>query len=82
MKTPQIDYPGWWTYALVGTDEEDLRRVIGEIAKGANHRVKFSKWSAAKRYASLHVEIQVASQEERDRFFESFKTHPRVKYVI
>ncbi len=56
--------------------------MVGEIAAGTEHRVAFSKLSAKKNYASIHVDIFVASEEERDRYFEAFKDHPRVKYVI
>jgi len=81
-KKPHIDYPCWWTYAIMGADEEDLRLAAGEVAKSRPHRVAFSKLSAHKRYASLHVEIHVASEEERNLFFQAFKDHPRVKFVL
>jgi len=79
---PHIEYPCWWTYAIVGPDEEDLRLAAGQIAKVAPHRVIFSKLSAHKRYASLHVEIQVVSEEERLRMFDAFRSDPRVKFVL
>src|SRR5580698_4996417 len=79
---PEVQYPCWWTYAIVGPDEEDLRLAAGEVAKNTQHRVLFSKISAQKKFVSLHVEIHVASQDERDRYFEAFKTHPHIRYVI
>jgi putative lipoic acid-binding regulatory protein len=82
MKDPHVEYPCLWTYAIVGKDEEDLRLVAGEVARGAKHHVVFSKLSAKKNYVSLHVEIEVASQEERDRYFDAFKSDPRVKFVL
>jgi putative lipoic acid-binding regulatory protein len=82
MEKPQIEYPCWWTYAILGPDEEDLRLVVGEVAKGTPHRVKFSKMSAQKRYTSLHIEIYVNSEEERNQFFQAFQSHPRVKFVL
>ena len=82
MKTPEIEYPCWWTYAIMGEDEEDLRLAAAEIAGKAPHRTRFSRLSARKKYASLHVEIEVASQEERDRYFQAFKSHPRIRFVL
>ena len=35
-----------------------------------------------KRYASMHVDIEVASEEERNRYFKAFQSDPRVKYVL
>jgi putative lipoic acid-binding regulatory protein len=82
MEKPRIDYPCWWTYAIVGPDEEDLRLAAGEIAKNTRHRVVFSKISDKKRFVSLHVEIYVSSEEERLQYFEAFKSHPKVRFVL
>jgi len=79
---PSIEYPCTWTYALIGSDEEDLRLSIGEILKGRPHKVDFSKLSAGKKYVSVHVHIEVVSQADRDDLFESFRTHPSVKYIL
>ena len=82
MEKPHIVYPCWWTYSIIGTDEEDLRLAAAAITQGAPHRVAFSRLSTQKRYASLHVEIEVASEEERDRYFQAFKSDPRVRFVL
>jgi putative lipoic acid-binding regulatory protein len=82
VKEPRIEYPCWWTYAIIGPDEENLRLAAGEISRGLKHRVNFSKESAKKRYVSLQVEIWVASEEERNRLFMAFKDHPHVRVVL
>jgi len=82
MAEPLVEYPCWWTYAVIGADEEDLRQAIGDVAKGLRHRVDFSKQSAQKRYVSLHVEIWVRSKEERNRLFRAFQSHSGVRLVI
>lgn len=79
---PNVIYPCWWTYAIVGHDEEDLRVVAAEVAGSTPYRSAFSKQSEHKRFASLHVDIQVASEAQRNHFFDAFKTHPRVRFVI
>jgi len=82
MDRPHIEYPCWWDYTLIGPDEENLRLAIGELARGREHRVAFSKLSAQKRYASLHVDIWVTAEEDRNRLFQAFQAHPAVKIVI
>lgn len=82
MDKPEILYPCWWTYAIIGSDEEDLRLAAGEIVRGTRHRVDFSKTSARKRFVSLHVDIWVESAEERNRFFQAFQSHPAVRMVL
>lgn len=82
MDKPQIEYPCWWTYALIGPDEEGLRLAIGTITRGTKHKVAFSKTSEHKKYVSLHVEVWVNSEEERNTIFQEFKVHPQVKMVL
>lgn len=82
MEEPHIEYPCWWEYALIGPDEEGLRLAIGAITRGKKHRVAFSKESRHKRYVSLHVEVWVDSEEERNAVFQEFKSHPQVKMVL
>jgi putative lipoic acid-binding regulatory protein len=82
MKKPEVVYPCWWTYALIGPDEETLRLAVGDVAKGEKFTVKFSKASETKKYVSLHVDLWVDSAEKRDRLFQAFKTHPQVRMVL
>ena len=82
VDAPRIEYPCWWTYALIGPDEEGLRLAIGAITRGTQHKVAFSKESEHKKYVSLHVEVWVTSEEERNAIFEAFKSHPQVKMVL
>lgn len=82
MEKAHVEYPCWWTYAIIGSDEEDLRMAAGDVAKGMKHKVEFSKLSEKKRYASLHVEIWVGSEDERNRLFQAFQSDARVKIVI
>ena len=82
MDEPKITYPRWWTYAIIGPDEEGLRMAIGTVTRGHQHKVAFSKESAHKRYVSLHVEIWVESEQQRNELFQAFKTHPQVRIVL
>ncbi len=66
----------------MGADHEELILVAAEIAKDLPHRTKVSKLSEGKKYASLHVEIEVDSEAERNRLFDLFKKHPKVKFVL
>jgi len=82
MEHPKIKYPCWWTYALIGPDEEELRLVVGALTKNSKHHVKFSNESEHKRYVSLHVEVWVADEDERNHLFNAFKAHPHVRMVL
>jgi putative lipoic acid-binding regulatory protein len=82
MKEAKVKYPCWWTYALIGPDEEEIRLAIGAVTRGLDHKVQFSKQSKEKRYVSLHVEVWVVSQEQRDNIFQAFKTDSRIRMVL
>ena len=82
MKQPRIEYPCWWTYVIIGPDEEQLRMAAGSITRGREHRVQFSKESANKRYVSLQVEVYVPTQDVRDQVFQAFKAHPHIRMVL
>lgn len=81
-ETPHIDYPCWWTYAVIGGDEEDLRMAVATVVRGRQHKVHFSKLSAHGKYSSLHVELWVENEEERNAAFEEFRTNPNVRMVL
>ncbi len=82
MVEAKVEYPCWWTYAVIGPDEEGLRLAVGAITRGTEHRVSFSKESSQKRYVSLHIDIWVTSEEHRNELFQAFKEHPQVKMVL
>ena len=82
MDQARIRYPCWWTYALIGPDEESIRLAIGAVTRGTEHRVQFSKESSHRKYVSLHVEVWVSSEEHRNTLFRAFKSDPAVKMVL
>jgi putative lipoic acid-binding regulatory protein len=82
MDEAKILYPCWWTYALIGPDEEAIRLVIGTLTRGLDHKVEFSKNSKDKRYVSLHVDVWVVSEEQRNELFQKFKADPAIRMVL
>lgn len=82
MEKPKIEYPCWWTYALIGPDEEGIRLAIGSITQNTQHKVNFSKTSTEKHYVSLHVDVWVASEQQRNDIFQAFKADSRIKVVL
>lgn len=79
---PHIQYPCPWTYTLIGLDEEDMLLHIGSVLKGRPHKVQYSKRSAQGKYHSLHVELQVESEEDRNHIFNELKKHPGIRMIL
>jgi len=82
MERPRIEYPCPWTYAIIGWDEEDVRMVVGRVVAGRPHELKFSKRSAGGKYYSLHLELQVESEEDRNEIFVALQNDPKIKTVL
>ena len=82
MDKPIIEYPCAWTYAIIGWDEEDLRLAVGRIVAGRPHELKFSKRSAGGKYSSLHLEMFVNSEADRNQIFVALQNDPKIKTVL
>jgi len=82
LQRPEIQYPCRWTYAVIGLDEEDLRMAIAAVVRRREHRLSFSRHSAHKKYCSLHLELTVENEADRNRLFVSLKNQPSVKMVL
>ena len=82
--SPKIVYPCQWTYAILAEEQGEpaLRKQIENIIAGRKHTLTFSKRSPKGNYISLHLEVYVRDQEERDLVFRSLKRAPGVKVVI
>lgn len=79
---PRVHYPCPWTYAIIGMDEEDVRLAVGRIVGGRPHQLKFSKRSAGGKYYSLHLELEVTSEEDRNQIFVALQNDPKIKTVL
>jgi putative lipoic acid-binding regulatory protein len=82
MKEAKVEYPCWWTYAIIGPDEEELRLAAGAVTRGRDHKIKFSKESSQKHYVSLHIDVWVLTEAERNEIFQTFKNDPRIRMVL
>jgi putative lipoic acid-binding regulatory protein len=86
---PAIDYPCRWTYKVVGTDEEDLRRAVKVMLgvcldRGGDRTFELgiSRTSSAGTYTSLNLTLEVASEEERNALYAGLKDCPEVRMVL
>ncbi len=66
----------------MGQDEEDLLLCVGEVMRGRPHKKSFGRQSPHKKYTSMHVDVLVNDEADRDTLFNAFKHHPTVKFVL
>ena len=79
---PQIDYPCFWVYKVIGRDLEGLRCAIAEVMTGSEHTVTPSQSSKGGAYHCLNVEMTVESEPVRLGFYERLRRHPSVIMVM
>ena len=87
---PEITYPCPWTYKVIGTDENALRRAVkimltvcldqdsGERA----WELSRSRTSGQGKYVSLNLTLTVNSEQERDALYAGLKDCPEIVMVI
>jgi putative lipoic acid-binding regulatory protein len=79
---PDIRYPTWWTYTVIGLDREQLETAIAEVVEERSRKVSLSNVSSAGRYCSLRLELIVLDEDERKKIYDLLRDHPVVKYVL
>ena len=82
MKKAEIKYPLQWTYRIIGTDENELRKVVINCLEEKKIGLTIANKSSKGKYLSLNFETLVASEEERDKIFNCLKSNPAVKMII
>ncbi len=87
---PEITYPAPWSFKVIGTDEDDVRRAVkitlavcldrnsGERA----YELGVSRTSAKGNYVSLELSLTVVSEAERDALFTGLADCPEIRMVI
>lgn len=87
---PDITYPCPWSFKVIGTDEEDVRRAVKItlavcLDPGSGDRpyeLGLSRQSRHGNYVSLNLTLEVRSEAERDALFVGLADCPEVRMVI
>lgn len=81
-KKPNIEYPCDWEYKVIGTDVNEIIKVIDRIADGMDYRISSSNVSSRGKYFSLNLTVFVTSEVIRDIIFAKLKDCKSVKMVL
>ncbi|MCA8969824.1 MAG: DUF493 domain-containing protein [Planctomycetes bacterium] len=81
--SPEIEYPTIWSYTLIGWREKDMRAAVHEyMGDDAAYKLTFSHFSRKGTYISLHLEIEVESEAERNATYVDLKAMPAIRLVM
>ena len=81
-RKPDISYPCTWEYKVIGTNREQLEKVIIESCKPAVAEIVLSNVSSNGKYYSLNATLTVDTEEMRNTIFNLLQSNPAVKMVI
>ena len=81
-RRPEISYPCSWTYRVICTDEEDLRRAVAGIVGAAKHTLALIGASASGRYRRLELVVEVRDEPHRNEIFAALGRVQTVRFVL
>ena len=80
--TPEIHYPCRWHYRLIGEERAAIMEAIGSLVDIRRCVIDEGNVSSGGRYLSLNLEIIVADEAERLRFYQLFAEDPAIRVVL
>ena len=90
QQRPEITYPCPWSFKVIGTDEEDVRRAVkitlavclDRNSGEREYELGLSRRSGQGNYVSLNLTLEVLSESERDALFSGLADCPEIRMVI
>ena len=87
---PEITYPTPWSFKVIGSDEQDLRRAVkitlavclDQDSGDRAYELGLSRTSTQGSYVSLGLTLTVLSEAERDAVFTGLADCPEIRMVI
>lgn len=77
-----IEYPCSWPYRLLGEDEAALRAAIAQVIEDREHTIEVGNSSRTGRYLSLHLQVIVQDEPDRNGLLRGLQLNADVKYVL
>ena len=81
-KKAKIKYPCKWGYRIIVDKETIIESVIFDVLDEVKYEISRSNTSRNGKYQSYNVSIEIISEQERLKLFDSFKRHLAVKMVL
>lgn len=82
MPENALTYPCKWSFTLIGTDAGAIGDSVASYLKPRGYHLTLSNKSRTGKYVSLHLETEVASEDERNRLFACLQATPAIKMIL
>jgi len=78
----EIIYPCRWSYRVIGSDESVISATIHTVLRSMRYEISPGNQSREGKYVSVNVDVDVASESERNTVFSLLKEIATVKIVF
>lgn len=78
----ELEYPCNWSYKLIATEVEALKKAISDVIDVRNHTLTHSKNSKGGKYISMNLNMLVHNEDDRNFIYEALKKHQDIKMVL
>jgi putative lipoic acid-binding regulatory protein len=78
----KIEYPCRWTYKIIGSDLELMRRAVAQIIEDREYTINLSRSSKGAKYHSLNLQMNIGDDENRVEIYEALRKHPAIQFVL
>lgn len=78
----RLEYPCNWSYKLVATEAEALKKAIRDVISEREHHLTHSKNSKGGKYVSMNLDMLVHNEDDRNFIYEALKAHQNIKMVL
>lgn len=82
MSEPEIQYPCEWGFRIIGTHEKLIRQLVGNVVGELTHSLEPSNTSAAGKYVSFHLRVEVRDEAHRNEVHAALMADEAVKIVL
>ncbi len=77
-----VSYPCVWLFKVIGADADLVPAAVDMVVGSVYENLVPSATSSSGRYISYNLEVEVGSQEHRDRLYTDLKAHPDIIFVL
>ena len=78
----ELEYPCMWCYKIVIKDEHNGPKIAKDVLETRTHTVKASKKSSGGKFKSYSVDLEVHSDDDREKLHKLFGAHEHVKMIV
>ncbi len=78
----ELTYPCSWSYKLIASEVEALKKAIHDVIDEREHKLIHSKNSKSGKYISMNLDMLVHNEDDRNFIYQALKAHQHIKMVL